>query len=132
MFIEKKTSLLLRLGIGLTELNRRVPVANEKDRAAIPDDSDIEQFLAKVEKLKPRILGFVTSPEIFVHAFQSRFPGLTDIPGCQQFRIADSEVWLLGSTTAQLRGPALTAQEDLFFALGEYIAALGEKPATGR
>jgi len=132
MFIEKKTSLLLRLGIGLTELNRRVPVANEKDRAAIPDDSDIEQFLAKVEKLKPRILGFVTSPEIFVHAFQSRFPGLTDIPGCQQFRIADSEVWLLGSTTAQLRGPALTAQEDLFFALGECIAALGEKPATGR
>lgn len=124
MFIEKKTSLLLRLGIGLTELNRRVVVAGEKDRAASPDDGDIEQFIAKVENLKPKILGFVTGPEIFVQSFQSRFPGLTAVPGLQPIKIAGSEVWLLGSTTAQLRGAVLTAQEDLFFALGERISAL--------
>ncbi len=126
MFIEKKSSLLLRLGIGLTELNRRVAVANEKDWAARPDDSDIKQFLAKAERLQPRILAFVTSPEIFVQSFQARFPALSTTPGLQCFQIAGSEVWLLGSTAAQLRGAALTAQEDLFFALGERISAKKE------
>ena len=127
MFIQKKTSLLLRLGIGLTELNRRVPVASEKDRAAAPDENDIKLFLDNVERLKPKILGFVTPPDMFVQSFQNRFPGLTAVPGPQPIRIAGSEIWLLGSTTAQIRGAALTAQEDLFFALGERISA----PGTG-
>jgi G:T/U-mismatch repair DNA glycosylase len=130
MFIEKKTSQLLRLGIGLAQLNRRVAVASEKDRSAIPDDNDIRQFLAKVEGLHPKILAFVTSPDIFVQAFQSRYPGLTGTAGRQQFQIGGSEVWLLGSTTAQIRGASLTAQEDLFFALGEHISALRGEPAA--
>jgi G:T/U-mismatch repair DNA glycosylase len=130
MFIEKKTSQLLRLGIGLTELNRRVAVASEKDRAAIPDENDITQFLAKVEALHPRILAFVISPDIFVQAFQFRYQGLTGTPGRQEFQMGGSEVWLLGSTTAQVRGVSLTAQEDLFLALGERISAMNEESAT--
>ncbi len=130
MFIEKKTSQLLRHGIGLAELNRRAPVTSEKDPSAPPDDNDIRQFLAKVEAFHPKILAFVTGPDIFVRAFQSRFPGLTGIPGRQQFQMSGSEVWLLGSTTAHIRGAPLTAQEDLFFALGERISALREEAAT--
>jgi G:T/U-mismatch repair DNA glycosylase len=130
MFIEKKTSQLLRFGIGLAELNRREVVAGEKDRSAIPDDNDIKKFLAKVQALHPKILAFVTAPDIFVRAFQSRFPGLTGTPGRQQFQMEGSEVWFLGSTTAQIREALLTAQEDLFFALGERISALREEAAT--
>jgi G:T/U-mismatch repair DNA glycosylase len=130
MFIEKRASRLVQLGIGITELNRRVAVPNEKDRSAIPDDNDIGQFLAKVERLQPRILAFITEPELLVRAFQSRFSGLTGTPGRQQFQMGNSEVWLLGSTMAQLRGESLTAQEDLFFALGERITALREESAT--
>ncbi len=129
MFIEKKTSQLMRLGIGLTELNRRVAVASEKDRSAVPDENDIKGFLARVEERHPRILGFVTAPDIFVEAFQSRFPDVTATLGRQEFRMAGSEVWLLGSTTAQLRGASLTAQEDLFFALGERLSALSSDAA---
>ena len=130
MFIEKRTSQLLRLGIGLSELNRRVAATSEKDRSAFPDDNDISLFLIKVAALHPKILAFVTAPEIFVQAFRSRYPGLTGTPGRQRFQMAGSEVWFLGSTTAQIRGALLTAQEDLFFALGERISALREQPAT--
>jgi G:T/U-mismatch repair DNA glycosylase len=130
MFIEKKTSQLLHLGIGISELNRRAAVASDKDPSAIPDASDIGQFLAKVEELRPKILAFVTAPEMFVHAFRGPYPGLTGTPGLQQFPMSGSEVWLLGSTTAQLRGTLLTAQEDLFFALGERISALRGEAAT--
>jgi G:T/U-mismatch repair DNA glycosylase len=130
MFIEKKTSQLRGLGIGLAELNRRATVTSEKDRAAIPDDGDIEQFLAKVEALHPKILAFVTRPEIFIQAFKSRYPALTATPGHQQFQMAGSEIWLLGSTTAQMGGALLTAQEDLFFSLGERISGLRGEDAT--
>lgn len=131
MFIEKKTAQLLRLGIGLTELNRRVAVTSEKDRSAVPDVNDIEQFLAKVEALHPRILAFAISPDIYVQAFQIRYQGLTGTPGRQEFQMGGSEVWLLGSTTAQLRGVSLTAQEDLFLALGEHVSALRGGGGTG-
>jgi G:T/U-mismatch repair DNA glycosylase len=124
MFIEKKTSQLVRLGIGISRLQRRIAVASEKDRLAIPDENDIKQFFGKVEQLHPAILAFVTSPEFFVQAFKERFPGLTDTPGLQEFKMGSSEIWLLGSTTAQTRGAALTAQEDLFLALGERMTAL--------
>jgi G:T/U-mismatch repair DNA glycosylase len=124
MFIEKKTSLLLRLRIGLAQINRKAAVASEKDKLAIPDEEDINQFLARVEELHPRILAFVMSPDVFVQAFQGRFPGSTGTLGRQEFKISGSEVWLLGSTTAQIRGAFLTAQEDLFFALGEHISTL--------
>lgn len=124
MFFEKKTSQLIRLGIGLAELNRRAAVTSEKDRSAIPDDDDIRQFLTKVEALHPKILAFVTGKDILLQAFQSRYPALTATPGRQQFQMAGSEVWFLGSTTAQIRGALLTAQEDLFFSLGERISGL--------
>jgi G:T/U-mismatch repair DNA glycosylase len=130
MFIEKRTSQLVSLGIGLTELNRRGAVKTEKDRSAIPDESDIKQFLSKVETLKPKILGFLTDPELFVRVFQSRFPELTSTPGRQEFPMGSSEAWLLGSTMAQLRGESLTAQEDLFFTLGERISTLRGEAAV--
>ncbi len=124
MFIEKKTSQLIRSGVGITQLNRKVVVPNEKDRSAMPEDDDIRQFMTKLETLRPRVVAFATSPEVFVQAFGGRCPGLTATPGLQQVRIAGSETWLLGSTTAQLRGASLTAQEDLFFSLGERISFL--------
>ena len=126
MFIEKKTSQLIRLGIGIARLNRRVAVASEKDRLAIPEDADIRDFLSRVEQFRPGILGFVTAPGIFVQAFQGRYPASTATPGLQPLQIAGAEVWLLGSTVAQLRGASLTAQEDLFFALGERLSTPGK------
>ena len=124
MFIEKKTSQLLRLRIGLAQINRKAAVASEKDQLAIPDEEDINQFLARVEGLHPKILAFVMSPDVFVNAFHGRFSGLTGTLGPQEINMSGSEVWLLGSTTAQIRGASLTAQEDLFFALGERMSAL--------
>jgi hypothetical protein len=55
---------------------------------------------------------------------------LTGTPCREQFEMSGSEVWLLGSTTAQIRGASLTAQEDLFFALGERISELEAETAT--
>lgn len=129
MFTQKKTSQLLRLGIGLTDLNRRVVAGSDKDKSARPTQEDIEQFIVKDEKLKPKILAFVTSPEIFVEVFKSRYPGVCATLGLQPIRIGNSEVWLLGSTSALVRGEALERQEDAFFALGERFSALKEETA---
>jgi len=129
MFLQKKTSQLLRLGIGLSDLNRRMVAVNDKDKSARPSEEDVGEFISKAEILNPRILAFVTSVEIFVGCFKRRFPGTTDLPGPQPFTIGTSEVWLLGSTTIQLRGEALQRQEDAFFSLGERIPMLkGESP----
>jgi G:T/U-mismatch repair DNA glycosylase len=124
MFVQKKTSQLIRLGIGITDLNRRVVIAAEKDKAARPTEDDIAGFVSRVAKLSPRILAFATLPEIFVFAFRSRFPAVTEAIGLQAFQIGTSEVWLLGSTITVLRGETLAAQEDAFFALGEKFATL--------
>ena len=124
MFIQKRTSQLLRLGVGLTDLNRRVVALNEKDKAARPNQEDLQQFIVKAEKLNPKILALVTAPEIFVDVFKSRYPGCCDTPGMQPFRVGHSEVWLLGSTIASVRGEALEKQEDVFFALGERLSGL--------
>ena len=124
MFTQKKTSQLLQLGIGLTDLNRRVLASNDKDKSARPTQEDIEQFIVKVEKLNPKIVAFVTNPEIFVELFKSRYPGTCGTLGLQPFRLGNSEVWLLGSTSGLVRGEALGRQEDAFFALGERISVL--------
>ena len=124
MFTQKKTSQLLRLGIGLTDLNRRVLASNDKDKSARPTHEDIEQFIVRDEKLNPKIVAFVTSPESFVELFMSCFPGATGTLGLQPFRIGRSEVWLLGSTSVVIRGEALGRQEDVFLALGERISVL--------
>jgi len=130
MFIQKKTSQLLRLGIGLTDLNRRVIALNDKDTAARPTQEDIHQFIVKDEKLKPKVLAFVTSPEIFVALFKGRYPGVCGTLGLQPVKLGNSEVWLLGSTKGLARGEALGRQEDAFFALGERISALKEEAAS--
>jgi G:T/U-mismatch repair DNA glycosylase len=131
MFILKKTSQLLRLGIGLTDLNRRVIATDDKDKAARPTEEDIQQFIARVPMLNPKVLAFVTKPDLFVELFTGRYPGVTATLGLQSFRIGNAEVWLLGSPGGLLRGEALTKQEDAFLALGERISALKEEPAKG-
>ena len=65
MFIQKKTSQLLRLGIGLTDLNRRVIAIDDKDKAARPTEEDIQQFIARVPVLNSKVLAFVTKPDLF-------------------------------------------------------------------
>jgi G:T/U-mismatch repair DNA glycosylase len=122
MFIEKKTSQLLKLGIGLSDLNRRVLASSDKDKAARPSEEDIEEFVRKAEALKPKTVGFLARPEAFIDVLGNRYPGATTMLGPQSFSIHGAEVWLLGSTTASLRGEALTKQEDAFFGLGERIA----------
>ncbi len=129
LYTQKKTSQLLRLGIGLTDLNRRVVASSEKDKSARPTQEDIEQFILKDENLDPKILAFVISPEIFVELFKGRYPGACGTLGLQPFRIGNSEVWLLGTTSGLARGEALSRQEDAFFALGERISALKKETA---
>lgn len=124
MFLQKKTSQLLKLGIGITQLNRRVAVGSEKDKSARPSLDDIHQFITRVEELKPAILAFITDLDLFVGLFKNRYPGVSEALGLQSFSIGPSDVWLLGSTTKMLRGEALTKQEDAFFEMGEAIAAL--------
>jgi TDG/mug DNA glycosylase family protein len=124
IFIQKKTSQLLQLGIGLTDLNRRVLASGDKDKSARPTQEDIEHFIAKDEKLNPKVVAFVISPEIFVELFKGRYPGACGTLGVQPFRIGNSEVWLLGATSGLVRGEALSRQEDAFFALGERISVL--------
>jgi TDG/mug DNA glycosylase family protein len=130
LFIQKKTSQLLRLGIGLTDLNRRVVASSEKDKSARPAQEDIDQFMVKGENLNPKILALVMSPELFVELFKGRYAGACGTLGLQPFRIGNSEVWLLGSTSGLARGEALGRQEDAFFALGERISALKEETAS--
>jgi G:T/U-mismatch repair DNA glycosylase len=129
LFTQKKTSELLKLGIGLSDLNRRVVASSDKDKSARPTQEDIEQFIVKDENLNPKILAFVISPEIFVEVFKGRYPGSCGTLGLQPFRIGNSEVWLLGSTSGLARGEALGMQEDAFFALGERISAFKEETA---
>ena len=79
----------------------------------------------------PKILAFTTGVDVFLEAFKSRYPGITDALGQQPFGIWDAEVWLLGSTKGRVRGDALAKQEDAFFALGERIEALRSGKAGG-
>ena len=124
IFTEKKKSKMLENGIGLTDLNRRDPVTDEKGKAAKPTGEDVQAFIAKTEKLKPRVAAFVILPELLVALFKDLFPGATSELGRQAFSVGSTEIWLLGSTTAQLRGEALERQEDAFFALGERVEEL--------
>jgi G:T/U-mismatch repair DNA glycosylase len=130
MFIQKKTSHLLRAGVGITVLNRRVVASDEKDKTALPTDEDLRELFKKVEALKPKILAFVINPDTFLDLFKSNYPVVSGTIGAQAFAIGGSEVWLLGSTIKVLRGEALTAQEDAFFELGERMSALKDASAT--
>lgn len=125
LYVEKKTSQLRQLGIGITDLNQRVIAANDKDKAALPTDEDIQRFAERTVELRPKTIGFLMRPELFLDLFKRRYQGATDAVGLQPFTIGTAEVWLLGSTTTRLRGEALTKQEDAFFNLGERIEAMG-------
>ena len=124
MFFMKKTSLLLRRGIGLSELNRRVAAAGEKDKAAAPTGEDVASFRARVDDLKPAIVALIMPVETVIECFPEQ-PGDAVAPGPQPWKIGGAEVWVLGSTTARVRGDAATRQEDAFFALGERVTAPG-------
>ena len=124
MFFQKKTSQLLRLGIGISTLNRRNVVRNEKDKDARPNDQEVLELIDRAKEANAKVLAFVTRAELFVDLFKTRFPDVTATLGMQPFRIGNSEVWLLGSPAEVLRGEALTKQEDAFFALGERMSTL--------
>jgi G:T/U-mismatch repair DNA glycosylase len=131
MFTEKKTSQLLQLGIGITVVNRRVVAGSEKDKAARPSEDDVQQFIVRAEKLNARILAFDMGADLFVDLFKSRYSMVTATLGVQSFRIGNSEVWLLGSTSVAVRGEALAKQEDAFFTLGERISSFKTESANG-
>jgi G:T/U-mismatch repair DNA glycosylase len=124
MFVEKKTSQLLKLGIGLTNLNRKVIALSERDKVATPSDDSIRDFVANAEERRAKILAFVTGAEVFVDSLKGRYSEANEEPGLQSFTIGGSEVWFLGSTSGRPRGEALSKQEDAFFALGERVEAL--------
>jgi G:T/U-mismatch repair DNA glycosylase len=122
LFFEKKENGLLRLGIGLTDLNRRIVVSNDEDPKAKPTQGDIQQFVKKVEKLKPKALGFVTNPDIFEDSFKPLYPQVTRIRGQQDFKIHGSHVWLLGSTSGRVKDA--DAREDVFEQFATFLSEL--------
>ena len=124
MFFMKKTSLLLRKGIGLTEVNRRVAAAGEKDRAAAPNDEDVRAFVGRVETMKPGVVAFVAPPEMVAAWFPADGAEPPGPAGPRTWKIGGAEVWVLGSVTGLVRGDAAAQQEDAFFALGERVTAL--------
>ncbi len=124
IFLEKKTSQLVRQGIGMTYLHAGDACDTEKDKNARPADAEVRTFLDACSKRPPRVIGFHIEPPLFGELFRGLVPATSSTPGKQDFTIGSSEVWLLGSTQAALKGDALLAQEDLFFALGERLSEL--------
>lgn len=124
IFLQKKTSQLVRQGIGLTYLSPASGCTTEKEKNARPTGDDVRRFLEGCAVRPPRMIGFVLDGPAFEEILRPLFPALTSVPGQQKFTIGSSEVWLLGSTQVALKGEALLAQEDLFFACGERRATL--------
>lgn len=124
LFIEKKTGQLQRLGIGLAQLNRRLTPESERDPEARPTPGDVAEFLTRIEPNRPRILAFVTPPEIFQSAFGAGPSGGIVRPGPRPAPVCGTEAWYLGPVSFKPRGEAAAKQEDVFFALGERLEAL--------
>jgi len=125
-FFEKKESTLLKHHIGLTDLNRRLVISKEDDPAAEPTPDDIQKFVKKIEKFKPKIVAFVTGVEIFEKCFKRLYPSATRQRGKQEFLIDNSEVWLLGSTSGRVKDIAALEQ-----AFGDLADRLGELEKVG-
>ena len=125
MFLEKKVSGLLRLSIGLTDLNRREAVSSDKDPRAKPNEGDVQDFMRKVEKLRPKALGFTTSVDIFDNCFKPLYPEATGNRGQQSFKIHESEVWLLGSTSGRVKDAE--AREEAFVQFATFLSTLEGK-----
>jgi G:T/U-mismatch repair DNA glycosylase len=120
-FFEKKESTLLKSHIGLTNLNRRLVVNKEDDPAAEPSPGDIQKFVKKIEKFKPKIVAFVTGVEVFEKCFKQLYLTANKQRGRQEFLIGNSEVWLLGSTDGRVKD--IDALEQVF---GDLADRLGE------
>lgn len=123
LFFEKKENILLKHHIGLTDLNRRKVIAREDDPAGQPTADDVGKFIRKVEKYSPRIVAAVMKPPLFERAFSAIFPGASQTPGKQDFRIGNSEVWLLGSPAGRVKDP--DPMEQLFEDLAARAAQAG-------
>lgn len=124
IFLQKKTSQLVRQGIGMTYLHPAAGCDNEKDKNARPTGAELRTFLDACAARPPRVIGLHIEAQVFTDLFQGIAPAASPVPGKQDFTIGSSEVWLLGSTQSALKGDALLAQEDLFFALGERLTEL--------
>ncbi|MBI5020975.1 MAG: hypothetical protein HZB59_06020 [Ignavibacteriales bacterium] len=121
-FFEKKESTLLKHHIGLTDLNRRLVVSKDDDPSAEPTPDDIQKFIKKIEKYKPKIVAFVTSVEIFEKCFKKLYPSANRQRGKQDFMIGNSEVWLLGSTSGRVKD--VDAMEQAFGHLADRLKSL--------
>ncbi|MGA2623902.1 MAG: uracil-DNA glycosylase family protein [Bacteroidota bacterium] len=121
-FFEKKESTLLKLHLGLTDLNRRLVVSNDDDPAAEPTIEDMRKFVKKVEKYRPKIVAFVTGVEIFEKCFKQLYPSASRQRGKQDFLIGTSEVWLLGSTSGRMKDT--DAIEQVFGDLADRLGGL--------
>lgn len=122
LFFEKKETELLKCSIGLTDLNRRCVVSNDKDSASEPTIDDMQKFVKKVEKYRPKILAFVTSMEIFEKCLKPLYPSVNRQRGKQEFLIGDSEVWLLASTSGRVTDA--DALEQAYEDLAERLSSL--------
>ncbi|HMD13769.1 MAG TPA: uracil-DNA glycosylase family protein [Bacteroidota bacterium] len=118
-FFEKKESALLKQHIGLTDLNRRRVVRNDDDPSAEPTLDDLQKFVKKMEKFKPKIIAFTTKVEIFEKCFKQLYPSATRQREKQDFLAGDSEVWLLGSTGGRVKDR--DALEQVFEDLAERV-----------
>jgi len=121
-FFERKESQLLKHGIGLTDLNRRRVFSNDDDPAAKPTIDDIQKFIRKVEKYRPKILAFTANVETFENAFKVNYPSANRQRGKQDFLIGNSEVWLLGSTSGRVKDT--DALEQVFEDLADRLKGL--------
>lgn len=125
LFFEKRESELLNHRIGLTDLNRRKVVSNDDDPAAVPTTEDVQKFIRRVEKYRPKILAFVTSLEIFEKCLKPLYPSVNQQRGKQEFLIGTSEVWLLGSTSGRVKDSE--ALEQAFEDLAERVNQLSKE-----
>ena len=121
-FFEKKESALLKCHIGLTDLNRRLVVANDDEPSAEPTADDLQKFVKKIEKFKPKIVAFVTKVEIFEKCFKPLYPSANRQRGKQDFMIGSSEVWLLSSTGGRVKDRE--SLEQVFEDLAERVNVL--------
>ena len=119
LYFEKKQSALLKRRIGMVVLNRRRLAKDDDDANAIPIEKDIKQFVARMTKLKPLVLAFITPVELFEKCFSPLYPSANRARGKQEFMIGESEVWLIGNTLGKTKD--LEELEDLFDKLGQRV-----------
>jgi G:T/U-mismatch repair DNA glycosylase len=124
-FFEKKESMLLKLRIGLTDLNRRRVVSKDDDASAEPTPDDMQKFVKKMEKFRPMIVAFVTPVDTFEKCLKPLYPSASRERGKQDFLIGSSEVWLLGSTSGRTKDAE--ALEQVFDDLAGRLTALTSK-----